>query len=186
MSIYQFDVKKANGESISLSNYKGKTLLIVNTASQCRFTPQFQDLQKLYEKYQPNGLEILGFPCNQFGEQEPGSNEEAVSFCQLNYGVTFPIFAKMDVNGPHAHPLFQYLKQQAPFQGFDETNSMAKLLKLMILDKAPEWLAGDEIKWNFTKFLIDANDRVIRRYEPHETPLDFENDIAELLAPKTL
>jgi glutathione peroxidase len=109
MSIYNFEVKKPNGETISLSDYQGKVLLIVNTASKCRFTPQFQDLQKLYEKYRDNKFEILGFPCNQFGEQEPGSNEEAVAFCQLNYGVTFPIFSKIEVNGSNAHPLFQYM-----------------------------------------------------------------------------
>jgi len=181
MSIHQFSVKKINGETVSLSDYKGKGLLIVNTASQCHFTPQFRDLQKLYEKFKPHGFEILGFPCNQFGEQEPGSNEEAAAFCQLNYGVSFPIFAKIEVNGPQAHPLFQYLKQQVPFQGFNKTNSTAKLLKLMILDKTPEWLVGDEIKWNFTKFLIDPSGRVIQRYEPYEAPIDFEKDINELL-----
>ncbi|MBA2874739.1 glutathione peroxidase [Thermaerobacillus caldiproteolyticus] len=181
MSIYHFEVKKPNGQTVSLSDYKGKVLLIVNTASKCHFTPQFQDLQKLYEKYRDYHFEILGFPCNQFGEQEPGSNEDAVAFCQLNYGVTFPIFSKIEVNGNNAHPLFQYLKKEAPFRGFDETSATAKILKLMILEKAPQWLMGDEIKWNFTKFLIDQNGKVIRRYEPNEEPVDFEKDIAELL-----
>jgi glutathione peroxidase len=185
MSIYNFEVKKPNDETISLADFKGKVLLIVNTASKCHFTPQFQDLQKLYEKYRNHNFEILGFPCNQFGEQEPGSSQDAVAFCQLNYGVTFPIFSKVEVNGDNAHPLFQYLKKIAPFRGFDETNPTAKILKLMILDKTPEWLVGDEIKWNFTKFLIDQNGNVIRRYEPNEEPGDFEKDIAELLASQT-
>jgi glutathione peroxidase len=181
MSIYDFEVKNANGETVSLSDYKGKVLLIVNTASRCGFTPQFQDLQKLYAKYQKYGFEILGFPCNQFGEQEPGSSQDAVAFCQRNYGVTFPIFEKIEVNGNNAHPLFQYLKKEAPFKGFDETSASGKILKLMIMDKNPEWFVGDEIKWNFTKFLINRDGKVIRRYEPIEEPLDFEKDIETLV-----
>ncbi|GMB09160.1 glutathione peroxidase [Thermolongibacillus altinsuensis] len=181
MRVYDFIVEKANGEPISLEQYKGKVLLIVNTASKCTFTPQFDDLQKLYEKYHDRGFEILGFPCNQFGAQEPGSSEEAVGFCQRNYGVEFPIFAKVDVNGEEAHPLFTYLKKQAPFQGFDETNVNAKLLKLMISDKNPEWLVGDEIKWNFTKFLIDREGNVVKRYEPFVEPSDFAHEVEALL-----
>ncbi|MBB3868421.1 MULTISPECIES: glutathione peroxidase [Parageobacillus] len=181
MSIYDYEVKNADGETVSLSDYKGKVLLIVNTASHCRFTPQFQDLQKLYAKYQKYGFEILGFPCNQFGEQEPGSNQDAVAFCQRNYGVTFPIFEKIEVNGNNAHPLFQYLKKEAPFKGFDETSASGKILKLMIMEKNPEWLVGDEIKWNFTKFLINRDGKVIRRYEPTEEPIDFEKDIETLV-----
>jgi glutathione peroxidase len=181
MSIYDYEVKNTNGETVSLSDYKGKVLLIVNTASRCRFTPQFQDLQKLYAKYQKYGFEILGFPCNQFGEQEPGSNQDVVAFCQRNYGVTFPIFEKIEVNGNNAHPLFQYLKKEAPFKGFDETSASGKILKLMIMEKNPEWLVGDEIKWNFTKFLINRDGKVIRRYEPTEEPIDFEKDIETLV-----
>jgi glutathione peroxidase len=181
MSIYDYEVKNTNGETVSLSDYKGKVLLIVNTASRCRFTPQFQDLQKLYVKYQKYGFEILVFPCNQFGEQEPGSNQDVVAFCQRNYGVTFPIFEKIEVNGNNAHPLFQYLKKEAPFKGFDETSASGKILKLMIMEKNPEWLVGDEIKWNFTKFLINRDGKVIRRYEPTEEPIDFEKDIETLV-----
>jgi glutathione peroxidase len=181
MSVYDFIVEKANGEQQSLEQYKGKVLLIVNTASKCTFTPQFDDLQKFYEKYHDRGFEILGFPCNQFGAQEPGSSEEAVAFCQRNYGVGFPIFAKVDVNGEEAHPLFTYLKKQAPFQGFDETNVNAKLLKLMISEKNPEWLVGDEIKWNFTKFLIDREGNVVRRYEPFVEPSDLAHEVEALL-----
>jgi glutathione peroxidase len=181
MSIYDYEVKNTNGETVSLSDYKGKVLLIVNTASRCRFTPQFQDLQKLYAKYQKYGFEILGFPCNQFGEQEPGSNQDVVAFCQRNYGVTFPIFEKIEVNGNNAHPLFQYLKKEAPFKGFDETSASGKILKLMIMEKNPEWLVGDEIKWNFTKFLINRDGKVVRRYESIEEPIDFEKDIETLV-----
>jgi glutathione peroxidase len=135
----------------------------------------------LYAKYQKYGFEIPGFPCNQFGEQEPGSNQDVVAFCQRNYGVTFPIFEKIEVNGNNAHPLFQYLKKEAPFKGFDETSASGKILKLMIMEKNPEWLVGDEIKWNFTKFLINRDGKVIRRYEPTEEPIDFEKDIETLV-----
>ena len=182
MNIYQYDVMKLNEDIVSLSQYQNKVLLIVNTASKCGFTPQFEDLQKLYEMYQEKGLEILAFPCNQFGEQEPGTSEEANAFCKLNYGVTFPVFHKIDVNGPKAHPLFRYLKNEAPFQGFDEKNINEKFLKVMLSEKYPEWKAGDEIKWNFTKFLIDANGNVIQRYESTIEPLQLKEDIEKLLS----
>ncbi|WP_341482358.1 glutathione peroxidase [Bacillus kexueae] len=157
-------------------------MLIVNTASKCKFTPQFDDLQKLYDKYKEKGFEILGFPCNQFDAQEPGTSEEAASFCQINYGVKFPIFTKIDVNGKDTHPLFTYLKQEAPFKGFDEANITEKLLKLKIAELYPEWLVGDEIKWNFTKFLIDQNGNVVERFEPSTEPMDFEQNVKQLLA----
>ncbi len=181
MSVYSFTAETATGETVSLDTYKGKVLLIVNTASECRFTPQLEDLQKLYEKYSPYGFEILGFPCNQFDNQEPGTNDEVVRFCRANYGVRFPVFAKIEVNGENAHPLFQYLKKAAPFRGFDETNPVAQLMKKIVMDKYPEYYMGDQIKWNFTKFLIDRQGRVVRRYEPYEEPLDFEKDIAQML-----
>lgn len=181
MTVYLYDVLHSNGSIESLSNYKGKVLLIVNTASKCQFTPQFDDLQKVYNQYQDQGFEILGFPCNQFGDQEPGTNDEAVSFCQRNYGVTFPIFAKVEVNGKRAQPLFQYLKKEAPFEGFDESNMSAKLLKMMLSEKYPEWFIGDEIKWNFTKFLIDTEGNVVKRYEPAVGPLHISPDIEKLL-----
>lgn len=177
---------KPNKDIVQLSQYKGKVMLIVNTASKCKFTPQFDDLQKLYEKYKEQDFEILGFPCNQFGEQEPGTNEEAVSFCQINYGVTFPILAKVKVNGERAHPLFKYLKEQQPFRGFDEENINEKLLKMMILDKNPEWIIGDEIKWNFTKFLVDQNGNVIKRYEPTDDIYSISDDIEQLLVKQPL
>jgi Glutathione peroxidase len=181
MSIYQFEVEQPNGDFISLDQYKGRVALIVNTASKCQFTPQFDDLQRMYERFGQEGLEILGFPCNQFADQEPGTSEEAASFCRINYGVTFKIFSKVDVNGPEADSLFKYLKQQAPFQGFDLNDIQAKLLKLMIAEKYPEWLVGDDIKWNFTKFLIDQNGDVVKRYEPTDEIDRIEGDIERLL-----
>lgn len=182
MSIHSFEVKKTNGTKMKLEEFKGKVLVIVNTASKCQFTPQFDDLQKLYDQYREMGLEILGFPCNQFGEQEPGTDAEAATFCKLNYGVTFPIFSKIDVNGENASPLFYYLKKQAPFLGFDESNVSNKLLKMMIAEKYPEWFVGDEIKWNFTKFLIDQDGNVIKRYESTVDPGEMAEDIEKLLA----
>ncbi|WP_248929614.1 glutathione peroxidase [Paenibacillus hamazuiensis] len=166
MTIYDFTVRKPNGTRLPLYEFEGKPVVIINTASKCKFTPQFSDLQRLYEEYHPQGVEFIGFPCNQFGEQEPGSDEEAESFCQINYGVKFQIFGKIEVNGENAHPLFDYLKKSAPFRGFDETNINEKLLKMMIAEKNPEWLVGDSIKWNFTKFLIGKQGQVIARFEP--------------------
>lgn len=181
MNIFDFKAKKTNGEIVSLEEYKGKVLLVVNTASKCAFTPQFEDLQKLYLTYKEAGLEILGFPCNQFAGQEPGTSEDASSFCRLNYGVTFPIFSKVDVNGENEAPLFQFLKEAAPFRGFDESNVSEKLLKLMISDKNPEFLLGDSIKWNFTKFLIHQEGNVIKRFEPSDEPASFAKEIEKLL-----
>jgi len=181
MSVYDFTAETADGQTVSLDTYKGNVLLIVNTASECRFTPQLEDLQKLYGKYQSRGFVILGFPCNQFDHQAPGSSQEEARYCRIHYGVKFPMFAKIEVNGENAHPLFQYLKNEAPFQGFDETNPVAQLMKKMIMEKFPEYYIGDQIKWNFTKFLVDRDGRVVRRYEPYEEPLDFEQDIAQIV-----
>jgi glutathione peroxidase len=138
-------------------------------------------MQKLYDRYKEQGLQIIGFPCNQFAEQEPGSSEEAESFCQINYGVKFPMFSKMDVNGEAAHPLYDFLKKSGPFEGFDESDVQAKLLKLMVADKAPEWLHGDAIKWNFTKFLIDAEGHVVKRFEPVDSIDEIQANIEQLL-----
>lgn len=181
MMIYSLEAEKTNGTKVPLANYQGKVMLIVNTASKCHFTPQFEDLQKLYLQYRDQGLEILGFPCNQFGEQEPGTNEEAAGFCKMNYGVTFPIFAKSDVNGDGANPIFKYLKDQVPFRGFNEDNISEKLLKMMISDKGPEWLIGEHIKWNFTKFLIDQEGKVIKRFEPTDGIDEIAENINKLL-----
>lgn len=157
MSVYDFSVKDAAGEQVSLDEYKGKVLLIVNTATGCGFTPQYEGLQDLYEKYQAQGLEILDFPCNQFGGQAPGTEEEIIDFCQSRYGVTFKQFAKIEVNGAHTEPLFAYLKEQKG--GF----------------------LGSNIKWNFTKFLVDRDGNVVERYASTVTPAKIENKIKELL-----
>ncbi|WIM37266.1 glutathione peroxidase [Paenibacillus sp. PK4536] len=158
MSIYDYAVDNIRGEKVSLENYKGKPMLIVNTASKCGFTPQFAGLQNLYDEFKDHDFEILGFPSNQFGQQDPGSNEEISEFCQLNYGVTFPMFEKLEVKGASAHPLFQYLSKEAP--GI---------------------LGSKAIKWNFTKFLIDSNGKPVKRYSPQTTPDKIEADIRELL-----
>lgn len=181
MSVYDFTVKTKRGEEKSLSDYRGKVLLIVNTASKCGFTPQFAELQKLYDAYQSRGLEILGFPCNQFAGQEPGTNDEVQQFCKLNYGVTFPIFAKDDVRGESAQPLFKYLTAQKKFAGFDMSHPVAKPLMDALQKNFPEYLEGDGIKWNFTKFLIDRDGNVVARFEPTTTPSSIAKDIEQLL-----
>ena len=157
MSIYDYKVKGKQGEEISLKEYEGKVLLIVNTATGCGFTPQFEGLQDLYEKYQGKGFEILDFPCNQFGNQAPGTDEEITDFCNSRYGITFPQFAKIDVNGKNADPLFEYLKTQRG--GF----------------------LGNDIKWNFTKFLVSRDGKVVERYAPMTRPEKIEGDILKLL-----
>lgn len=181
MSIYNFTATDINGEVASLEQYKGKAVLIVNTASKCGFTPQFEDLQKLYNQYQQEGLEILGFPCNQFMQQEPGTNGEIAHFCSLNYGVTFPLFDKIEVNGNNTHELFKYLKEQVPFEGFNLNNASDKLLNAMLNDQYPEYTVGNAIRWNFTKFLIDKNGHPIKRFESSVSPLDIEPFIKEVL-----
>lgn len=181
MNIYDFTVKTNQGQEKSLVDYKGKVLLIVNTASKCGFTPQFEELQKLYLTYKDQGLVILGFPCNQFAEQDPGSNAEIEQFCRYNYGVTFPIFAKGDVRGEHAQPLFQYLTKEKGFAGFDEDHPNAPILKDVLEKNFPEILEGDGIKWNFTKFLIDREGHVISRFEPTRVPSAIAKDIEALL-----
>ncbi len=181
MGIYDFVVKNIRGEEKSLADYKGKVLLVVNTASKCGFTPQYQELQELYLKYKDAGLEILGFPSNQFAAQEPGSNDEVQQFCRLNYGVTFPLFAKGDVRGETAQPLFQYLTAQKGFKGFDPAHPAAERLMAALQKNFPDYLPGDSIKWNFTKFLINREGEVADRYEPTTTPASMAGDIEKLL-----
>lgn len=181
MGIYDFVVKTNKGVEKSLADYKGKVLIIVNTASKCGFTPQFKELQDLYMKYKSQGLEILGFPCNQFAEQEPGSNSEVQEFCRLNYGVTFQIFEKGDVRGETAQPLFQYLIEQQGFQGFDESHPIAAKLMEALQQNFPEYLEGDSIKWNFTKFLVDREGNVVARFEPTFAPADIAKEVEKLL-----
>jgi glutathione peroxidase len=158
MSIYKYTATTLAGEELALETWRGRVLLIVNTASACGFTPQYAGLEALYQKLEPQGLTILGFPCNQFGGQEPGTEAEIGAFCQKNYGVTFPMFAKIDVKGPGALPLFQFLTQAKP-----------------------GLLGTEAIKWNFTKFLIDRNGEPVARYAPQTKPADLEDPIRKLL-----
>lgn len=181
MRIYDFKVRKMDGQEVSLGDFKGKILIIVNTASKCGFTPQYQELQELYDQYQKQGLEILAFPSNQFAEQEPGSNDEVRSFCQLNYGVTFSLFAKGDVRGENALPLFNYLTEKMPFQGFDLNHQFGRILLDALEKNFPSYLDGNSVKWNFTKFLVDRNGQVIGRYEPTTSPRDMKADIEKIM-----
>ena len=157
-SIYDFTVNDIHGKEVKLDRYRDRVMLIVNTASNCGFTPQYKGLEALYEKFHGKGLEILGFPCNQFGGQEPGSEKEIAKFCELNYGVTFPLFAKLDVNGDQAAPLYRYLKSEKP-----------------------GLLGSEAIKWNFTKFLVDRKGNVVKRYAPNEEPAAIAGDIEKAL-----
>lgn len=181
MGIYDFNVKKASGETVSLGDYRGKVLLIVNTASKCGFTPQFEGLEKLWEKYRDKGLVILGFPCNQFGEQDPGSNDEIQSFCKINYGVSFPVFAKIDVNGEGADPLYTFLKSEKGFAGFDPAHELTPVLEKMLGEADPDYAKNPDIKWNFTKFLVDRKGNVAARYEPTTTPEALDDILAKML-----
>ena len=159
MALYEHAITLNNGEQTTLEQYKGKVLLIVNTASKCGFTPQYEGLEALYKRYNDKGFEILGFPCDQFGHQEPGSDEDIAQFCSLNFGVSFPLFKKTNVNGPDANPLFEELKNEAP-----------------------GLLGTKRIKWNFTKFLVNAQGKVLKRYAPTVKPEAIEKDIAKLLS----
>jgi len=158
-SVYDFEARQINGQAIALASLRGKVLLIVNTASQCGFTPQFGGLEKLHQTYGNQGLVVLGFPCNQFGSQDPGKDDEIAQFCQLNYGVSFPMMSKIDVNGPAAHPLYDWLAAEAP-----------------------GLLGSKAIKWNFTKFLVGKQGQVIRRYAPLDKPAGLASDIEAALA----
>ena len=164
-SIYDIKAVNADGETVSLSKYKGKVLLIVNTATQCGFTPQYAELESLYERFGGMGFEILDFPCNQFGEQAPGTIAEIRKFCQ-RYNVSFTQFDKVEVNGANAHPLFKFLKKQRPFEGFDKDNPMTPALEKMLQQSHPDYRKTADIKWNFTKFLVDKDGNVIKRFEP--------------------
>lgn len=157
-TVYDFSAASLTGKDINFEQYRGKVLLIVNTASKCGFTPQYKGLQELFARYKEKGLEVLGFPCNQFGKQEPGEGEQISEFCEVNYGVDFQMFSKIDVNGDGTHPLYQHLKAEAP-----------------------GLLGSKAIKWNFTKFLVGKDGKVVKRYAPTDTPASIEKDIAKLL-----
>ena len=158
-SIYDFDIETIDGRQVSMSKFRGKVMLIVNTASKCGFTPQFEGLEALYKEHQDKGLEVLGFPCNQFGKQDPGSNEEIAEFCTMKFNIDFPMFAKVDVNGGDAHPLYEYLRKEAPGV-----------------------LGTTGVKWNFTKFLVDGSGQVIERFAPKTTPKELEKAVISALS----
>ena len=157
-TLYDFTVNDIAGQPVKLDRYQGKVVLVVNTASKCGFTPQYKGLEALYRKYKDQGLEVLGFPCNQFGAQEPGNEQEIATFCETNYDVTFPMFAKVDVNGDDTAPVYRYLKSEKP-----------------------GLLGTEKIKWNFTKFLVDRSGKVVARYAPNDTPESLEGDVAKAL-----
>lgn len=158
MSFYNFDAKKLNGDTVSMEQFKDKTVVVVNTASQCGLTPQYEGLEKLYTTYKDQGLVILGFPCNQFGKQEPGNSHQIQEFCQINYGVSFPMFDKIEVNGKNTHPIFKYLKS-----------------------KLKGGLLGSKVKWNFTKFVIDKNGKPVKRFAPITKPEKMEDFLKKIL-----
>lgn len=181
MNIYNNKIKNISGKEINFEDYKGKVLLIVNTASKCGFTGQYADLEALYQKYKNQGLEVLGFPSNQFREQDPGDNAEILEFCQKNYGVSFTLFEKTNVRGEEAHPLFKYLSENAPFEGYEKGHEKADNLYAYIMKNVPHFMDGNDIKWNFTKFLVDITGEVAKRYESYITPQEIYADIETLL-----
>ena len=174
---YDFTVTKADGGEVPLRDYAGKVLLIVNVASKCGLTPQYEGLESLYREDAARGLEILGFPCNQFKEQEPGTDEEIQEFCKTTYDVTFPVFSKIEVNGPEADPLYKYLRAQAPGDFGPQYGPFYDIMSKM----RPEAMGTDEVKWNFTKFLIGRDGAVIKRYEPPVPPADIQADLENYL-----
>ena len=176
-SVYDFTVKDDAGKDVSLAEYKGKVLLIVNTATRCGFTPQYKELEALYEKYQAEGFEILDFPCNQFGEQAPGTIREIHQFCTANFDIQFPQFDKIEVNGVNEHPLYTFLKAQKGFGGFDTNDQRGKMMDNMLRKRDANYDKNADIKWNFTKFLISRDGRVLKRYEPTENISNIEADM---------
>ena len=180
-TIYDFTVKDKKQNDVSLAQFKGQVLLVVNTASRCGFTPQYEALEAMYERLHERGLEILDFPCNQFGQQAPGTDEEITQFCQLTYGTKFPQFTKADVNGPAEMPLYTWLKSEKGFEGFDEGNQLTPLLNQMLAKVDPEFASKPDIKWNFTKFLIDREGHVVARFEPTHDMEDVEKQVEALL-----
>ena len=177
--IYSFKTIGNKGAEVDFAQFEGKVLMIVNTASKCGFTPQYDGLEALYQKYKDQGLVIIGFPCDQFAGQEPGSNEEIAEFCRLNHGVTFPLMAKSDVNGPNANPIFEYLKAQAPSEEYIGLKAKASAKLFKTISKSVE--KDSDIKWNFTKFLISRDGTVVKRFPPTTTPEEMEADLKEML-----
>jgi glutathione peroxidase len=180
LSVYDYAYTSIENKPVGMSEYQGKVLLIVNTASKCGFTPQYQGLQALYDQYKDQGFAVIGFPCNQFMEQEPGNDAEIAEFCSLRFGVTFPLSQKVDVRDENAIPLFQYLTSQKGFDGFGK-GVKAKTMELMLKSKYKRAYADPQVKWNFTKFLVDREGKVFGRYEPTVEPKDMTADIERLL-----
>ncbi len=179
MNIYDLKAKNGKGEEVSFEQYKGKVLLIVNTATGCGFTPQYEGLENMYKKYHEKGLEILDFPCNQFGNQAPGTDEEIHEFCTLKYNTTFGQFAKVDVNGENESEVWKYLKSQKGFEGFPGLKGKVLIPIAKAMDK--DYKNNSNIKWNFTKFLVDREGNVVERFEPTVEPKDIEKKVEELL-----
>ena len=181
MNVYDFNVKKRDGNEESLSIYQGKVLLIVNSATECGFTPQYDELEEMYKNYQKKGLEILDFPCNQFGGQAPGSDEEIHSFCTLKFGVAFPQYSKIDVNGENEILLYRWLKDNTKFEGIDQQHPIGAILHDMLLKQDSEYEKNSDIKWNFTKFLINRDGDVVARFEPTTDLKVIQKKVEELL-----
>jgi glutathione peroxidase len=180
MSVYDYKYTSIEGRPVEMSQYKGKALLIVNTASKCGFTPQFKGLEELYKQYKDKGFEVIGFPCNQFMDQEPGDEQAISEFCTIRYGVTFPLSAKVDVREAGAIPLYKYLTSQKSFTGMGK-GLKTKAFEIMLKAKYKDGYKDDQIKWNFTKFLIDRTGEVVARFEPPVEPKDIASDIEKLL-----
>ena len=180
-TVYDFTVKDRKGKDVSLKEYANEVLLIVNTATKCGFTPQYEELEKLYEKYHSKGFEILDFPCNQFGQQSPGTDESIHNFCKLTYGTDFPRIKKLKVNGEDADPLYKFLQEQKGFAGWDESHPLTPVLEKMLSEADPDYKQKADIKWNFTKFLINKKGMVVARFEPTESIENISKQIEELL-----
>ena len=178
--IYDYKVKKSNGEDLDLKDLKGKVIMVVNTATGCGFTPQYAPIEEMYKKYHDQGLEILDIPCNQFGAQAPGSDAEIHEFCTLHYNTTFPQMKKADVNGANELPLYKYLKEQKGFEGFPD-GQFKEMMEQMMAKMDPDWNKKPDIKWNFTKFIIDRDGNVVARFEPMEDMKKVEECVKSLL-----
>ena len=178
--IYDYKVPKRNGEELNLADYKGKVIMVVNTATGCGFTPQYAPIEEMYKKYHDKGLEILDIPCNQFGGQAPGSDAEIHEFCTLHYNTTFEQMKKADVNGENELPLYTYLKKEKGFEGFPESK-MTEFMEQMLAKNDPDWNKKSDIKWNFTKFIIDKEGKVVARFEPMAEMEEVENCVKSLL-----
>jgi glutathione peroxidase len=180
-SIYSLKVKNAEGKEVSLKKYRGQVLLIVNTATHCGFTPQYKELQQIYDRYSKQGFQVLDFPCNQFGQQAPGSMGEIRQFCTEKFQTTFPLFEKIEVNGTDESPLFTLLKKEQPFRGFDLKERTGQMMDQMLRRQDPKYDQKSDIKWNFTKFLVDGKGQVIRRFEPTESMSSVEEAVKKAL-----